>query len=667
MSSTSTPWHGPRVDEGHGSLGPRRGAESMSSRPSSSSRMSVSARLPTSKHTWWKPSPLLARKRATPVVSSVGWTSSTLLSPTVRKAIRTRSCSMSMIVSSGAPSVSRQNPRAASMSATMSATWWTLPSDRMADGTVGRLGSSRLAIGPATTTSEPSPAAARSSATAADDRAEGRGVVGRQAIGMAARRRRSGRRRWPRVAQEVARGRPSCGRPRPAARARRGAPRGARPSCSGRPARRTGRRTRWPWRPGSSRRAARQPRPGRPHPRARAWRGGRRSGSDPCERIVVVGGPVALAVGAGDDAPGAAVVLARRRHRVLAVVAAVGRAGRSPSRFWKTAPSWSYGNGPSASIRARVVGGLGRQVLDADDGQPADRIRARRGVRSPRRSGAAGGAGGRAANEGEGDEQGRHGGASAAAYPAGHADPSDRPSGLAVPIRAPGRPVARLRRRWDRAARAGAQPHVTVLYPFLPTARLTPTSGRRWPHRRRRSSRSRCASAASGGSTTAWCGSSPSPPSRSGASPRRVVERWPDHPPYGGPLRRGHPAPDRGRGRRIPAHPPLADHRGRGRAPPAVRGPSRPPRAVAPGRDRALAAALAARPARRSVEPPADPGRQAPADLAQDRAERPTDPDDGVPGVGHAPVGRAARRATSRRWRSCSTVIARGGSSGWYG
>jgi hypothetical protein len=48
----------------------------------------------------------------------------------------------------------------------------------------------------------------------------------------------------------------------------------------------------------------------------------------------------------------------------------------------------------------------------------------------------------------------------------------DPPSGLAVPIVLP-RPIARIRSRWDRAARAGARPHVTVLYPFLPTSRLT--------------------------------------------------------------------------------------------------------------------------------------------------------------------------------------------------
>jgi hypothetical protein len=61
-----------------GPSAPRRGALSISSRPSISRRSSVSARFATSKQTWWKPSPLLARKRATPVVSSVGSTSSTL-------------------------------------------------------------------------------------------------------------------------------------------------------------------------------------------------------------------------------------------------------------------------------------------------------------------------------------------------------------------------------------------------------------------------------------------------------------------------------------------------------------------------------------------------------------------------------------------------------------
>jgi 2'-5' RNA ligase len=47
------------------------------------------------------------------------------------------------------------------------------------------------------------------------------------------------------------------------------------------------------------------------------------------------------------------------------------------------------------------------------------------------------------------------------------------PSGLAIPIRLPAA-LDRLRARWDRAALAGAGPHVTVLFPFLPSSELTP-------------------------------------------------------------------------------------------------------------------------------------------------------------------------------------------------
>ena len=72
---------------------------------------SVSAMLATSKQTWWNPSPLLARKRATPVVSSVGWTSSTLDSPTGRNAIVTPvGLDVAATRSTGRPRMSRQNP-----------------------------------------------------------------------------------------------------------------------------------------------------------------------------------------------------------------------------------------------------------------------------------------------------------------------------------------------------------------------------------------------------------------------------------------------------------------------------------------------------------------------------------------------------------------------------
>jgi 2'-5' RNA ligase len=47
-----------------------------------------------------------------------------------------------------------------------------------------------------------------------------------------------------------------------------------------------------------------------------------------------------------------------------------------------------------------------------------------------------------------------------------------RVSGVAIPIAVP--PViAEIRERWDFAAAQGAQPHVTVLFPFLPESELT--------------------------------------------------------------------------------------------------------------------------------------------------------------------------------------------------
>jgi len=49
----------------------------------------------------------------------------------------------------------------------------------------------------------------------------------------------------------------------------------------------------------------------------------------------------------------------------------------------------------------------------------------------------------------------------------------DPPTGIAVPIRIPPR-LAAIRRRWDRAALAGARSHVTVLFPFVPVAHLVP-------------------------------------------------------------------------------------------------------------------------------------------------------------------------------------------------
>ena len=134
---------------------------------------------------------------------------------------------------------------------------------------------------------------------------------------------------------------------------------------------------------------------------------------------------------------------------------------------------------------------------------------------------------------------------------------SDRASGLAVPLRVPA-PVARLRRRWDRAARAGAQPHVTVLFPFLPTAALTPTV---------RAGLAEVAASVEPFELTfrrvrrfedgvVWVEPEPADPFRRLTA--AVVERWPEHPPYGGLFDEVIPhltvveAAD-------PDHPPLAD------------------------------------------------------------------------------------------------------------
>lgn len=109
----------------------------------------------------------------------------------------------------------------------------------------------------------------------------------------------------------------------------------------------------------------------------------------------------------------------------------------------------------------------------------------------------------------------------------------DPPSGLAVPIRLPV-PLARLRRRWDRAARAGAQPHVTVLYPFLPTNALTPEV---------RAELATIANATAPFEVTfrqvrrfdegvVWVEPEPAEPFRRLTA--EVHAHWPEHPPYEG-------------------------------------------------------------------------------------------------------------------------------------
>lgn len=110
---------------------------------------------------------------------------------------------------------------------------------------------------------------------------------------------------------------------------------------------------------------------------------------------------------------------------------------------------------------------------------------------------------------------------------------TDHPSGLAVPLRLP-TTLARIRRRWDRAARAGAQPHVTVLFPFLPTGALTLDV---------RASLAELAARVEPFDVTfrrvcrfdegvVWIEPEPGDPFRRLTA--AVVDRWPDHPPYGG-------------------------------------------------------------------------------------------------------------------------------------
>jgi hypothetical protein len=105
-------------------------------------------------------------------------------------------------------------------------------------------------------------------------------------------------------------------------------------------------------------------------------------------------------------------------------------------------------------------------------------------------------------------------------------------SGLVVPFAVPAA-LDGLRQRWDRAAPAGAGPHVTILYPFLPCDALGPAD--------------RTELAAIAGTVPAFEVSfervrrfadlvwiEPEPAEPFAALTAAVVERWPDHPPYGG-------------------------------------------------------------------------------------------------------------------------------------
>jgi len=110
---------------------------------------------------------------------------------------------------------------------------------------------------------------------------------------------------------------------------------------------------------------------------------------------------------------------------------------------------------------------------------------------------------------------------------------TDLPSGLAVPIRIPPS-LAQVRRRWDRAAKAGALAHVTVLYPFLPTSGLTPDVRVQLAAIARSVSpfEVRFARVRRFDDGVVWVAPEPATPFQ--ALTAAAVACWPDHPPYGG-------------------------------------------------------------------------------------------------------------------------------------
>ncbi len=105
-------------------------------------------------------------------------------------------------------------------------------------------------------------------------------------------------------------------------------------------------------------------------------------------------------------------------------------------------------------------------------------------------------------------------------------------SGVVVPVGLP-TALARIRRRWDEAAHAGAGPHVTILYPFLACPDLAPPV------------RAELATLVNSVppfdirfallrrfERLVWIEPEPSAPFTGLTA--ALVERWPDHQPYGG-------------------------------------------------------------------------------------------------------------------------------------
>jgi 2'-5' RNA ligase len=105
-------------------------------------------------------------------------------------------------------------------------------------------------------------------------------------------------------------------------------------------------------------------------------------------------------------------------------------------------------------------------------------------------------------------------------------------SAIVVRIGVP-RPLERLRRGWDHAARLGVPAHVTIIYPFLPATALTP------PIRRQLAVIAAAhppfdVEFAAVGRFPGVVYADPSPAAPFLALTDAVVERFPDHLPYGG-------------------------------------------------------------------------------------------------------------------------------------
>jgi 2'-5' RNA ligase len=111
---------------------------------------------------------------------------------------------------------------------------------------------------------------------------------------------------------------------------------------------------------------------------------------------------------------------------------------------------------------------------------------------------------------------------------------TERESAIVVRIRVPAA-IERLRRAHDRSARFGVPPHVTILYPFVPAAELTPAV---------RDDLARIAGefrafAVSFAHAARWAGVvylEPMPSSPFTALIDRVAACFPEHPPYAGSI-----------------------------------------------------------------------------------------------------------------------------------